>query len=218
MGRMTQGGSAGGAWRVACAAALAGAMLLAQPAAASETRPSATGLLPVKVVTDPPPGAVGLCAAYDWACARSGKRTVVDAGVLATIKAVNSRVNRSVRPVPDSVQYRRAEKWSLPTARGGDCEDYALLKKKELIAAGMAPEQLLVATVLDRRGRSHAVLVVRTGKQDLVLDNLTSRILPWQQTGYTFLRLQNPARPSGWVAVLAGGLFRDEAVANTGRP
>jgi predicted transglutaminase-like cysteine proteinase len=195
------------------------ALALAGTAAqASEPRASSTGLLPVREVAGPPPGAVGLCSTYGWACAKSGKRTTVDARALETMKTINARVNRTVRPVADTVQYRRAENWSLPTARGGDCEDYALLKKKELIAAGFAPEQLLIATVLDRRGRSHAVLVVRTGRQDLVLDNLTGRILPWQQTGYTFLRLQNPARPAGWVAVLAGGIFQDDAVANVARP
>ena len=51
------------------------------------------------------------------------------------------------------------------------------------------------------------MLVMRTDDGDFVLDNLTSRILPWQATGYTFLRIQNPARPSQWSAVLAGGVL-----------
>jgi predicted transglutaminase-like cysteine proteinase len=60
---------------------------------------------------------------------------------------------------------------------------------------------------LDRKRQSHAVLVLRTGTQDLVLDNLTNKIVPWNKTGYTFLRLQNPKQPSGWVSVLAGGIM-----------
>lgn len=192
--------------------------LLGTPTLASEPRANLSGLLPVREVAGPPAGAVGLCGTYDWACAKSGKRKVVDGQALETIKTINARVNRTVRPVSDMAQYGRAERWGLPTAQGGDCEDYALLKKKELIAAGFAPEQLLIATVLDRQNQSHAVLIVRTGRQDLVLDNMTGRILPWQKTGYTFLRLQNPARPSGWVAVLAGGIFADTAVANVGQP
>ncbi len=92
-------------------------------------------------------------------------------------------------------------------AARGDCEDYALYKKRELIRLGIPPEQLLIAAVLDKQRRIHAVLVVRTGSQDLVLDNLTSRIVPWNRTGYTFLRLQDPDQPSRWVAVYAGGMF-----------
>lgn len=202
--------------RALCAPALALvlAAAVAAPAMASESRPSVAGLLPVKESVGAPQGASSLCATYAWACAKAGKRVTVDAAMLQVIKDVNSRVNRAVRPVNDITQYGTAERWALPTRRGGDCEDYALLKKKELIAAGLAPEQLLIATVLDRKRQSHAVLVVRTGKQDIVLDNLTGRIMPWQQTGYTFLRVQNPAKPSGWVAVLAGGIFNDDAVAN----
>lgn len=188
---------------------------VAAPAMATETRPSVAGLLPVKESVAAPQGASGLCNAYDWACAKTGKRVTIDAAMLEVVKEVNGRVNRTVRPINDITQYGVAERWTLPSRRGGDCEDYALLKKQELIAAGIAPEQLLIATVLDRSQQSHAVLVLRTGKQDLVLDNMTGRILPWQQTGYSFLRLQNPAKPSGWVAVLAGGIFSDKAVAGS---
>lgn len=188
---------------------------VASGAMASDARPAAAGLLPVKESAAAPQGANGLCAAYDWACAKTGKRVAIDAAVLEMVKDVNRRVNAAVRPVGDSDQYGVAERWSLPSRRGGDCEDYALLKKQELIAAGIAPEQLLIATVLDRQRQSHAVLVLRSGKQDLVLDNMTGRILPWQQTGYTFLRLQNPAQPTGWVAVLAGGIFSGGPVAGS---
>lgn len=127
--------------------------------------------------------------------------------MLQVVHAVNLRANRNIRPISDVAQYRVAERWALPTARGGDCEDYALFKKRELIRAGIPPDQLFVATVLDRKRQSHAVLVLRTGSQDLVLDNLTDRILPWKRTGYTFLRLQDPGQPTGWVSVLAGGLM-----------
>lgn len=188
---------------------------VAAPATASETRPSVAGLLPDKESVTAPQGASGLCSAYGWACARTGQRVTIDAAMLDVVKEINGRVNRTVRPINDITQYGVAERWTLPSRRGGDCEDYALLKKQALIAAGIAPEQLLVATVLDRSRQSHAVLILRTGRQDLVLDNMTGRILPWQQTGYSFLRMQNPARPSGWVAVLAGGIFNDKAVAGS---
>ena len=126
---------------------------------------------------------------------------------LEVVRTINSRANRSIRSISDMDQYRVAERWAMPTARGGDCEDYAIYKKAALIKAGIPPDQLLIATVLDRKRQSHAVLVLRTGTQDLVLDNLSNRIVPWNKTGYTFLRLQNPKQPSGWVSVLAGGIM-----------
>ncbi len=153
-----------------------------------------------------PVGAVALCTQYAWACARSAARhAVFPADAAATLRRVNTGANRTIRPVSDFAQYAVAERWSLPTRRGGDCEDYALYKKRALIDAGFPPERLLLASVLDRKLRPHAVLVVRMGPTDLVLDNLTGRILSWDRTGYTFLRMQNPDRPDRWVALLRGG-------------
>jgi predicted transglutaminase-like cysteine proteinase len=188
---------------------LAAAMVMgfATPSHAIDARRPDAGLLPTKVVVSAPQGASNLCDAYAWACAKGDRALLVDKAVLDLANQINRKANRSVRSVSDLQQYRVAERWSLPTKRGGDCEDYALYKKLELIKAGFAPQQLLIATVLDRKGGSHAVLVLRTGTQDLVLDNLTSVIKPWQKTGYTFLRLQNPENPSQWVSVFAGGMF-----------
>lgn len=157
--------------------------------------------LPVKQAAPAPAGASAICHAYDWACA-SGVMTPAGADVLKVAAKVNSAANAATRPISDQRQFSVAERWSLPTARGGDCEDYALLKKQQLIAAGVAPNRLLIAVVLDRKKAPHAVLVLRSDMGDFVLDNLTKRILPWQKTGYAFLRMQDPRDPSGWVAVM----------------
>lgn len=180
---------------------------LAAPAHAVDSRRSAAGLLPVRAVVSAPQGAGNLCSTYAWACATSTKQVAFTKEALDVARQINSRVNRSVRPVSDLQQFRVEERWTLPTKRGGDCEDYALAKKRELINAGFAPQSLLIATVLDRKGGSHAVLVLRTGAQDLVLDNLTGTIKPWQKTGYTFLRVQDPQNPARWMSVFAGGMF-----------
>ena len=95
----------------------------------------------------------------------------------------------------------------MPGRRGGDCEDYALEKKRQLIEMGLSGDQLLMTTVLDRKGGSHAVLVLRTGAGDYVLDNLNNQIKPWGRTGYTFLRMQDPQHKQQWRALFAGGLF-----------
>ncbi|AXT28477.1 hypothetical protein D1823_05190 [Ruegeria sp. AD91A] len=162
---------------------------------------SGNGFIPSVASSPPPSGAANLCAQYNWACA--GKRSVSLSSQqeLKVVEQINRRVNRSTREVTDQSQYKTTERWALPTARGGDCEDFALLKKRDLIHAGVDPSKLLIATVLDTRRVPHAVLVYRSSNGDLVLDNLTNRIKPWTATRYLFLRMQDPNRPGSWVGV-----------------
>ncbi len=158
---------------------------------------------------DPPAGFRGICARYDWVCARrsANARSMTDPERIALARGVNSHVNRTVREISDRRQYRKAEHWALPTARGGDCEDFALMKKHELIRRGVAPERLLSATALTKKRVPHAVLILRTGTGDLVLDNLTDRIRPWRETDHSYLRIQDPQDPRRWQMLLAGGMF-----------
>ena len=160
---------------------------------------SQAAFLPVSGATSAPAGAASVCKLYDWACAGKTSATPVGADVLRMATVVNKAANRRIRPISDMDQYSTAEKWSLPTKRGGDCEDYALFKKLELIKAGVSADKLLIAAVLDKKNDVHAVLVLRTEMGDYVLDNLTSRVLPWNKTGYAFLRMQDPNQPSRWV-------------------
>jgi predicted transglutaminase-like cysteine proteinase len=158
-----------------------------------------------------PSGSAGLCSHYGWACARLGHLNMSDAQAMRIARAVNSAVNRQTRPVSDLAQYGVEERWALPTARGGDCEDVVLMKKKALMSQGVAPDRLLIATVLDRNRGSHAVLVMRTASGDYVLDSLVGTIKPWRATGYSFLKMQDPASPSRWNAIFAGGIFSAKA-------
>ncbi|WP_159082366.1 transglutaminase-like cysteine peptidase [Paragemmobacter aquarius] len=167
----------------------------------------AAGLLPLRAVVSAPGGAADLCAKYSWACAAGTSAASFGADQMEMAVRINRAANARIRPVADLVQYHAAENWAMPTARGGDCEDYALYKKAKLIEAGVSPDRLLLATVLDRKGDSHAVLVLRTDTADLVLDNLRGAVKPWDETGYTFLRMQDPRNPARWVATMAGGML-----------
>lgn len=160
-----------------------------------------------------PDGAVGLCAKYKWACATSSRSSLSQSDKIRLASSVNTQVNLQTTAIDDHVQYGREEHWALPTARGGDCEDFVLLKKKILIKNGVSAKNLLIATVLDRNLNSHAVLILRTQNGDLVLDNLTNDIHLWKDTGYTFLKLQSPAVPGGWHAVMAGGVIKERPTA-----
>ena len=86
-----------------------------------------------------PEGFSGVCARYVWACALSGGTDFSTADLLAYAEEINLAVNGSTREISDEVQYARTEYWALPTARGGDCEDFALAKKQALIARGVSP-------------------------------------------------------------------------------
>ena len=161
-----------------------------------------------------PAGFKGLCARYTWVCTSTGQSSLSAANELALAQTINRAVNKQVRQIEDTQQYGKAEHWALPTRRGGDCEDLVLLKKKMLIERGVPSQDLLIATVLDRKMGSHAVLVFRTAKGDLILDSLTDKIVPWDKTGYTFLKLQNPKKLSKWDAILAGGVIKDRPTAS----
>lgn len=154
------------------------------------------------VSTSPPPsGAQQLCRQYSWACSSQRSVSLSSQQEMKIVQQVNRQVNASTREITDQSQYRTREYWALPTTRGGDCEDFALLKKRDLINAGIDPNKLLIATVLDTRRNAHAVLIYRSAQGDLVLDNLTNRIKPWKTTRYLFLRMQDPRQPGRWVGV-----------------
>ncbi|WP_432450127.1 transglutaminase-like cysteine peptidase [Aliiroseovarius marinus] len=184
------------------ALALTGSLVLAMP---MQLQAAGGAYIPSRGQASAPPGAHGLCGIYSWACSGRGGASVVSAQQMSTIRAVNSQLNRAIRPVEDVQQYGMREFWSMPTARGGDCEDYVLAKKHALIRQGINPANLLIATVLDRKRNPHAVLVVRSAQGDLVLDNVTNQIRSWRATRYVFLRMQDPNSPSRWMNVSAGG-------------
>jgi len=122
----------------------------------------------------------------------------------ATLVRINAHVNTAIEPMTDIDQYGRDEVWTYPTSGRGDCEDYVLLKKKLLVEAGLPASALLITVVRDRQGDGHAILTVRTDRGDYVLDNETSDIRAWHQTGYRFIKRQAAHDPNQWVTVGPG--------------
>lgn len=158
--------------------------------------------------TRAPMASQALCKRHYWACSRSTQGSITDeTTMIAYARQVNRLVNTQFHQISDQAQYRQLDHWALPTSRGGDCEDFALLKKQMLIKKGVAPKRLSIATVLDRKRAPHAVLVLRTSKGDLVLDNLNNRLVRWDRTGYSFLKAQDASSRTGWRLVMKGGIF-----------
>lgn len=111
---------------------------------------------------------------------------------------INATINASVQPVTDADLYQVAEFWTFP--RGyGDCEDFVLAKRRELMDRGWPASTLLIAVVLEANGDGHAVLMVRTDRGDLVLDNQDGYIRVWNETPYHFIKRQSQANSGQWV-------------------
>src|SRR5690606_30104119 len=91
--------------------------------------------------------------------------------------------------------------WTYPNGYG-DCEDFALLKRRDLIAAGWPPSTLMIAVVKEANGNGHAVLIARTDRGDLVLDNQDSAIRLWSDTPYTYIKRQSQAHAGQWVDMI----------------
>lgn len=120
-----------------------------------------------------------------------------------TILKINYTVNTTIKPMTDMDLYGVEEKWAIPTV-AGDCEDFALLKRKELIEAGFSASDLLMTVVLQPNGEGHAVLTVRTDRGDFVLDNMRNKVNLWSDTEYTFLKRQSADDPARWVKIQDG--------------
>lgn len=111
---------------------------------------------------------------------------------LQTLKRINADVNRAIKPRND----RGADVWTA-NASSGDCEDYVLAKRRALVKAGVSASALRIAYVKTRHGEGHAILVVKTNRGDLVLDNLNGSVRPLSQSGYRIVSMSG-ANPMSW--------------------
>lgn len=128
-----------------------------------------------------------------------GGRLKLTAERMAQLQEVNQQVNSAIRPEPN-LEGLRGEKWLLhPTS--GDCNDYAVTKRHDLIAKGFPARSVLLGEVVVPWGEHHLVVVVRTSSGDLVLDNLTGHILPWSKKSYRWVRIQTPNNPTYWASL-----------------
>ena len=139
--------------------------------------------------TSQPIGHYKFCETYASECAvRSPLRPrarVTEAG-WKVIREVNADVNQRIKPVTDDELYGQSEFWAYPVD-AGDCEDYALLKRRELLARGFSEADLLIAVARRYDGSGHAVLVVS--------------VKPWSQTPYHYLKRQSATDSGRWVEI-----------------
>jgi predicted transglutaminase-like cysteine proteinase len=185
----------------AATAALGGIMSVIQPttAGAPDLRYAAVGGR-----SSVPFGWVDFCARYEGECA--GERLpAVDinwsARAQQDVGRVNLWVNAHVAPTSDPSHWNLVDRWDYPLDGKGDCEDFALLKRKMLIEMGYPRQALLMTVVKDEHQEGHALLTVRTNAGEFALDNLSDETKPWAETGYRFVKRQSQEDPNIWVTI-----------------
>jgi len=189
-------------------AAAGAAWLIAGLAAPAAAVPGSNRLNPADVIQVshqvlPPLAHARFCLRYPVQCAPSNsmRRPASSAKAgLAELQQINLSVNRALEPQEDAVFQGIADEWVLETSKG-DCEDYALLKRKYLLELGWPSSQLRIATALTKDGTGHAVLIARFQGVDFALDSLKGAIRPWHETGYRFLKIQSKTDPRLWFSV-----------------
>lgn len=161
-----------------------------------------------------PGGFIGFCQRNADQCetAKRGPTMIVlTTANFAQISQINRTINRDIKPEDDSRHYGVAEYWTIPTDGYGDCEDYALAKRKALRDAGFPIGALRLALVTTAEQERHAVLTLATDRGDFVLDNLNDAVRPWTQASYTWLERQDPSRLWRWDMLTAdnSGIAQD---------
>lgn len=110
---------------------------------------------------------------------------------LELLARVNLAVNNMIRWVSDEALYGIPDYWTIPKAGLGDCDDYTLAKRAQLLDAGVPAEDLRIAFCEVPDLGYHAVLVASDpGTGDWVLDNRHPAPIRWSDTGYRLVSIQ----------------------------
>jgi predicted transglutaminase-like cysteine proteinase len=164
---------------------------------------AATRFMQTGSVTSQPIGHYVFCETHRDECSVRSASTVaprVTEFGWDMVRQINSEVNNEIVPMTDQEIYGRDEVWAYPKDVG-DCEDFALLKRKLLLDKGFSPADLLLTVVRKPDGEGHAVLTLRTSDGDYILDNLEANVKLWSQTPYRFLKRQASFNTGRWVTI-----------------
>jgi predicted transglutaminase-like cysteine proteinase len=181
------------------------AALTISPAAGAEAgSPMVASYARLGGPTSVPYGWAEFCRRYAGEC-DSGPLTPVDINLtpktIREIGRVSQWVNAHVKPVSDMEHWGVIDQWDYPSDGKGDCEDYALFKRKILIEEGFPRQALLMTVVKDEHNEGHSVLTIKTNSGEFVLDNMNDEVKPWNRTGYRFVKRQAQFDQNVWVQI-----------------
>ena len=194
-----------GAIRAIGATALLCLATFGTPAAAEYRGPS----MVIGAKTTRPIGHQVFCRSHEDECQPLDPRRAHNAleltpAIIVAVAAINTAVNAEIKPKSDQEVYGVKELWTYPETEG-DCEDFALLKRRLLHEkVGIDLSDLLMTVVRKRNGEGHAILTLRTTVGDFVLDNLNWRVVAWSDAPYRFLKRQDTRDPGQWVRIEDG--------------
>jgi predicted transglutaminase-like cysteine proteinase len=188
-------------------------------AAEARTRtglPSPAAILRNGGATQPTYGWADFCRRYPGECAVNLSEPATIAmtpQAWQTLTRINRQANGAIKAKTDLAHWGVADRWDFAEDGYGDCEDYQLVKRRRLVAAGFPRRALRMTVVIDEFGEGHAVLMARTDRGDYILDNKRNAVLPWHRTGYTYIKREGD---SGSVWASLGGAVASP-IATAGR-
>jgi len=154
--------------------------------------------------TSVPYGWVDFCQRYRGECQdneTAPQDVELTPAVYRKIERINAWVNKNIDPVADADHWSSVDQWDYPSDGKGDCEDFALLKRRMLIEEGFPRQALLLTVVKEKNGDGHSVLTIKTNRGEFVLDNLSDEMRPWMRVPYRFVKRQSQQNQNAWVAI-----------------
>jgi predicted transglutaminase-like cysteine proteinase len=151
---------------------------------------------------------VRFCLRYPSDCKSNpaeDERIELNAETSDLLKRVNRSVNISIIPTLKSYGSNLGDGWTI-APNMGDCNDYAVTKRHQLLANGLPSKALRLSVVKTASGIGHLVLVVATTNGDVVMDNLTIAIRPWRTTDYQWIKIQSASNPLFWNEIKSPGI------------
>jgi predicted transglutaminase-like cysteine proteinase len=159
--------------------------------------------LGMRANTLPPLAHTIFCLQYPVECTGSDAAAaffLVSAQQLETeLSDINRRVNLSIQPIRTNDAGTLGDRWLL-SPLVGNCNDYAVSKRHELLRLGWPSWALLLAEVKLKTGEHHLVLVANARFESFVLDNLSQEIVPLTaEIEYQWIRIESGDDPKLWI-------------------
>ncbi|MGE0320350.1 MAG: transglutaminase-like cysteine peptidase [Hyphomicrobiaceae bacterium] len=172
---------------LACAASLA-AVKGSNRVEAERSIPCTNLDLAIREVGRPPTQYVEFCQTRPEECAMSGEAKIDwTREVREKVSNANTYVNKNCILMPDLEWQGEEDVWGLPFHGRGDCEDFALGKRRRLSQGGIPRAALRLAIGIHATQYiSHVVLLIDTNEGTYTLDNESTELKCWSATEYYF--------------------------------
>jgi len=141
--------------------------------------------LTIRKVVKAPAFYVDFCARYPGDCDLSGPGKIpMTPDIWRTLNTVNRVVNDAFKLIPDKEHTYgvHEEYWDYLDPGYGDCEDFALEKRRRLVQLGLPRGAMRMATAFHKEMLyPHAILLVETNQGTLVLDQEAASVQYWDE-------------------------------------